>query len=369
MLSDGFNAFTWNARNQLSTLNNVALQYDARGRRIKNAAGTSFLFEGRNATQEFSGSSVTANTLTGATDELFQRTDSNGTVVPLTDALGSIIGLVNSSGSVATTYTYDPFGNSTTAGMASANLSQYTGRENEGNGLYYYRARYYSPVLARFVSEDPLGFAGSGSNFYTYAADAPINLIDPLGLYTGWDFLRDFGSFSEAFTDTLTFGSATRLNDALGAGSAVNRCGWAHGAGTVAGIAFSTAVGADALPDALSGLSNGAKGSIGEGLSYVENTLQGSTNLGTEVRAADLGLNLTTRFDSVWESSSGDIYYVESKFGKSGLRAAQRVAQNALGDAYHVERWSYPFFGRIGGYLGFGSGTAVAISGRSCGCK
>jgi hypothetical protein len=179
--------------------------------------------------------------------------------------------------------------------------------------------------------------------------------------------MQDFGSFSEAFADALTFGSASRLNDALGAGSVVNRCGWAHGAGTIAGIAFSTAVGADALPNAFSGLSNGAKGSIGEGLSFVENTLEGSTNVGTQVSGE--GLGLSTVFDSVWESSSGEMYYVESKFGTSGLTGAQRAAANALGDAYQVERWGYPFFGRIGGYLGFGYGAAGAMSGRSCGCN
>jgi RHS repeat-associated protein len=27
-------------------------------------------------------------------------------------------------------------------------------------GLYYYRARYYDPRVARFLSEDPIGFAG-----------------------------------------------------------------------------------------------------------------------------------------------------------------------------------------------------------------
>jgi RHS repeat-associated protein len=103
-------------------------------------------------------------------------------VTPLADALGSVIGLVNSSGSVVTTYAYDPFGNTTIAGAASANPSQYAGRENEGNGLYFYRARYYSPVLARFINEDPLGLAGSGVNLYAYAWNNPSNFRDPFGL-------------------------------------------------------------------------------------------------------------------------------------------------------------------------------------------
>lgn len=182
MLSDAHNAFTWNARNQVATLNGSSLQYDAAGRRIRNAAGKSFLYDGVNSTQELSGTTPIANLWTGGIDELFQRTDSNGSVVPLADALGSTIALVNSSGNLVTTYSYDPFGNTTTAGAVSSNPSQYTGRENEGNGLYFNRARCYSPVLGRFISEDPLGFAGGDPNYYAYVGNDPINNFDPSGL-------------------------------------------------------------------------------------------------------------------------------------------------------------------------------------------
>jgi len=185
MQSDGTNSFTWNSRNQVATLNGAGLQYDATGRRTKNATGTSFLFDGPNATQELSGSTLTANILTGGLDEVFQRSDSSGTVVPLADALGTIIALANSSGSIVTTYSYDPFGNTTTAGAANANRSQYTGRENEGSGLYFYRARYYSPLLGRFINEDPVGSTGSGVNLYAYAGDSPTNSGDPFGLQSG----------------------------------------------------------------------------------------------------------------------------------------------------------------------------------------
>lgn len=87
---------------------------------------------------------------------------------------------MDASGNVATTYSFDPFGNTTLAGATNTNAFQYTGRENEGNGLYFYRARYYSSVLGRFVNEDP---AGEGQNFYTYADDDPIDFSDPLGLW------------------------------------------------------------------------------------------------------------------------------------------------------------------------------------------
>lgn len=47
-------------------------------------------------------------------------------------------------------------------------------------GLYYFRARYYSPELRRFISEDPIGLAG-GVNPYMYAGNDPINSVDPTG--------------------------------------------------------------------------------------------------------------------------------------------------------------------------------------------
>ena len=180
MLSDGANLFTWNARNQVATLNSVSLQYDGFGRRIQNAAGKSFLYDGANTAQELSGSTVTTNLLSGGIDEMFTRADSSGAYSPLKDALGSTIALVDASGGLVTQYSYDPFGNTTVSGAANTNGFQYTGRENEGNGLYFYRARYYSPMLGRFVSEDPLRFSG-GMNFFTYALSSPTNFVDPSG--------------------------------------------------------------------------------------------------------------------------------------------------------------------------------------------
>jgi RHS repeat-associated protein len=99
----------------------------------------------------------------------------------LKDALGSTIALVDVNGNIQTSYTYDPYGGTSVTGTSNGNEFQYTGRENEGNGLYFYRARYYSPLLGRFISEDPLGFAGDDDNLYAYAFDAPTDFIDPLG--------------------------------------------------------------------------------------------------------------------------------------------------------------------------------------------
>ena len=88
--------------------------------------------------QELSGSTATANLISGGIDEIFTRADSTGTYTPLQDALGSTIALVDAGGNLVTQYGYDPFGNTTVSGTTSSNAFQYTGRENEGNGLYFY---------------------------------------------------------------------------------------------------------------------------------------------------------------------------------------------------------------------------------------
>jgi len=76
---------------------------------------------------------------------------------------------------------YEPYGEVTSTGSSNSNNPyQYTGRENDGTGLYYYRARYYSPTLKRFISEDPIGLGG-GLNEYAYARGNPMSFIDPSG--------------------------------------------------------------------------------------------------------------------------------------------------------------------------------------------
>ena len=189
--SDGTNTYTWNDRDQLSSITGgttASFSYDPFGRRTTKTVGsstTNFLYDGNNVVQELSATnSPTANLLTGlGLDQVFSRTNSSGVSRSfLTDALGSTLGLTDSSGTVQTSYTYEPFGKTSTSGTVSANAFQFTGRENDGStGMYYLRARYYSPAYGRFISEDPAGFAG-GINLQAYVNDAPVNRTDPLGL-------------------------------------------------------------------------------------------------------------------------------------------------------------------------------------------
>ncbi len=191
LTSDGSTTYTWDSRNRLSSLSatgmTASFQYDAVGRRLGktvNGTTTAVLHNGLDAAQETTGTTV-RNILTGAgLDEYLSHASSSGeTRFALADALGSTIALVDASAAVVTEYTYEPFGATVATGAASENHAQYTGRENDGTGLYYYRARYYHPGLQRFISEDPFRGRDGGWNAYAHATNRPLNFTDPLGLF------------------------------------------------------------------------------------------------------------------------------------------------------------------------------------------
>lgn len=198
LTGDGLHTFTWDARNQLSAISggglSASFSYDSFGRRkgkTINGATTEFLYDGANIVQEKTGGAPSANLLTGGVDQTFMRTDATGANHFLTDGLGSTLGLTDQSGAVSTQYTYEPFGQTTTSGAASSNASQYTGRENDGTGILFYRSRYYSPTLQRFISEDPIGFGGGDANLYSYVFNSPTNYTDASGQAV--DVIADVG--------------------------------------------------------------------------------------------------------------------------------------------------------------------------------
>lgn len=91
-----------------------------------------------------------------------------------------MLALTDDAQTSQTIYGYSPFGEQTQVGENSANSLQYTGRENDNTGLYFYRARYFDPQLKRFITSDPIGLAG-GLNTCAYVGGGPTNSRDPNG--------------------------------------------------------------------------------------------------------------------------------------------------------------------------------------------
>jgi RHS repeat-associated protein len=114
------------------------------------------------------------------------------------DQVNSVSAVSGHNGGTIQSTTYGAFGNTRSTTGASPNRLQYTGRENDNTGLYYYRARYYDPEIGRFISEDPLGFGAGDVNFYVYVGNNPVNFNDPSGKIIGIDDLVVWGGLKTA---------------------------------------------------------------------------------------------------------------------------------------------------------------------------
>jgi len=117
--------------------------------------------------------------------------DANELLYYATNRLYSVAALLDTSGSVVEGYEYTAYGkvtildsnfDTTTYTYSQyGNPYLYTGRRyDDESGLYYYRNRYYSPNLGRFITRDPMYYAG-GVNLYEYADSRPIPVADPHG--------------------------------------------------------------------------------------------------------------------------------------------------------------------------------------------
>jgi RHS repeat-associated protein len=181
--------YTWDARDRLIGIEasgiSASFAYDALGRRIArtvNGQTTTYVYDGAQAIAETT-NGIERDLLTGlAIDEMIARYSDQGERTYLTDALGSVIALAREDEGVVNTYAYSPYGESASSADDEGNSSEYTARENDGTGLYFYRARYYDPVLKRFVAEDPIGLAGGDANLYAYVGGNPVQYADSTGL-------------------------------------------------------------------------------------------------------------------------------------------------------------------------------------------
>lgn len=102
------------------------------------------------------------------------------------DHLGSAQAGTNASGEVVWREQYTPFGETYENPAANDNLDGFTGHiKDKATGLNYMQARYYDPVIGRFLSIDPVTFMDTGDsnqfNRYMYGNNDPVNMIDPNG--------------------------------------------------------------------------------------------------------------------------------------------------------------------------------------------
>lgn len=136
-------------------------------------------------------------------DEHLQADTLAGSLSYLNDHLGSTSQLLDSvNGLSKASLDYKSYGKleGDIANPLPTNSYAYTGREDDGTGLMYYRARYYDPELEAFISQDPLGDA------QRYVGGNPVSFTDLLGLELGYSYNTDgsmTGPFSQQALDSM----------------------------------------------------------------------------------------------------------------------------------------------------------------------
>ncbi|MBX9879872.1 MAG: hypothetical protein K2Y22_15550 [Candidatus Obscuribacterales bacterium] len=194
LVSDGTNTYAYDLESRLISVTTpsgtVAYKYDPFGRlalKTTSTSATRYLYSGMQRIEEYD--NTTGNLLRRyvygmSLDECLFVVDAGTSTVTYLhgDETGSTILTTDSTGMPTRVNVYAPYGQLVSGSLTDIRIG-YTGQFFEvETGLYFYKARHYSPKIGRFLQPDPIGYKG-GMNLYEYAGSNPVNFSDSTGLF------------------------------------------------------------------------------------------------------------------------------------------------------------------------------------------
>lgn len=198
---EGTTTYAWDYENRLSRVvtpagTEVEFKYDPFGRRIEKKVPdvegvkvTRFVYDNEDILFETDETGAIGNRYIHGPgiDEPLALLQNRDVYYYHADGLGSVIALTDGRGKSVQNYEYDSYGNLHDQKNRIKQPYAYAGREwDKKIGLYFNRGRYYDSMEGRFISKDPIGFAGGDVNLYGYVQNNPIGWIDPWGLAGLW---------------------------------------------------------------------------------------------------------------------------------------------------------------------------------------
>ena len=165
--------------------------YNADGIRTKkdiNGVTTNYFLDGSTILAEQTGSNVIWY-IYDSTGEILGFTYNDTPYYYLKNQQGDVYKVVGADGSIAASYTYDPWGKvlSATGEMAEINPIRYRSYYYDTEtGFYYLQSRYYDPEIGRFINADDINCLGVGGgllsyNLFAYCMNNPVNRFDANG--------------------------------------------------------------------------------------------------------------------------------------------------------------------------------------------
>ena len=182
----GISRYFYNSKNQQIRVERADGQiqenrYDAEGLRHEmreNEKLLRFVYQNGELLYEEGGDKKTAGYHLGAGIEAVRRGQRTYYYHP--DEQLSTALITDETGTIKNQYRYDAFGAGLEISEELPNRIRYTGQQyDEITEQYYLRARYYNPILGRFLQEDV--YQGDGLNLYAYCRNNPVVYYDPSG--------------------------------------------------------------------------------------------------------------------------------------------------------------------------------------------